>query len=117
VYNDHKGGYGDTLEVVSYESGIYMECAFAHLDEITVFAPWKGKVVESEIKLGDSIDTFVSKYPDAVKGDGKKGGECWRVRINDSYLNAYIDKNRNINRLRIDSGWGYNPDSFAYYGP
>lgn len=80
-----KRGEDINFEVVSYKNGIYLEWSMNLLMRIVVFEGWSGKVEETGIKIGDSLDDFLSKYPNAKKGNTSSvgdGDECWRTKIN-----------------------------------
>lgn len=132
IYENHTGGQGDTLEFVSYNRGIYLQWAWATLMTISVFNSWSGEVEGSGIKLGSSLEDFLSKYPKAVISEKTRFGPndpSWFVAI---YVPENIFKGYGLNpngetrltadfasdkikRLRIDS-WARNVYN-GYWGP
>lgn len=131
-YQSHQGGYGDTLEVVSYENGIYFCWAYNLLMEVSLFEGWQGQVEEEKnqltgIRLGSTAGDFLAKYPSATVGElqwwNGYGGNSYRVSfeyglwpdyINTRNLTADCDANDIIRRLRVDP---FDVDYFGFVGP
>ncbi len=133
IFQGHAGGYGDTFEVVSKDSGIYMAWAYGDISDIVLFGNWKGKVHEGDIHLGDSIDKFLQAYPDSTRQNPNSrypssvfkqfvGGskESWETAfqyatltndydnsVSKGYirLSADADRKGNINCIRLGYKW------------
>jgi len=65
IYNGHAGGIGDTFEVISTEYGMYFRFAYDSLFDIKLSGNWQGTIAENGLKLGDSIEKFLTAYPQA----------------------------------------------------
>ena len=131
-YQGHQGGYGDTLEVVSYSNGIYLHWAYNKLWGIGLFEGWQGQIIIEKnqltgIHLGSNASDFVKRFPNATEGTMSRlgfGGRSYRVSmeinttpgwINVKNLTADCDADGIIRRLRIDPY--YPPDFDDYWGP
>jgi len=132
-FENHRGGYGDTLEVVSYSNGMYFHWSYASLTHIGLFEGWQGQIEEEKgeltgIRIGSTADEFRARYPNAIEGKTPRpafGGKSWRVGINqrEEYdgemwadcLTADCDSRGIIKRLRVDD---YKLNYFGFYhGP
>jgi hypothetical protein len=69
-YNNHMGGIGNTLEVVSYSNGIYMQWAYNMLWTLSLFNGWQGQIMTrndqpTSIRLSSTAIDFLDKFPTA----------------------------------------------------
>lgn len=62
IYEDHKGGTGDTLEIVSCNNGVKLIWAFDHFFSVQLSQGWTGATV-SKMAIGSSYQDFVQAYP------------------------------------------------------
>jgi hypothetical protein len=114
LYNGHGGGYGDTLQIVSNNRGMYFYWSYNSLNQIAFFDGFTGKIEGSGIGVGDTLEKFLSRYPKARNQD-----KSWRVGnggsgSDEAFLTADIEDGK-IKRLRLDT---YDADSFSVYnGP
>lgn len=67
-YGGHKGGTGDTLEIIGCDNGVYFVWAFNLLFQIDVTQGWTG-TTERGVALGDSREQVQAAYPDAAPCD------------------------------------------------
>ncbi len=119
VYNGHKGGTGDTLQLVNYGEGIYVSSSYSTLDEISVFGNWRGVVEPSGIMLGDSAQTFWGVYPQSIRRGNtisttinRKIGDTVYESLNYT-LRADLEDDK-IRRLRLDQ---LSSEDDYYFGP
>lgn len=68
-YEGHRGGSGDTLEIINREAGIYLQWASNRLQSIDVFEGWPGEITGTGIKLGSTLEEFLTAYPVAIPYD------------------------------------------------
>lgn len=131
----HTGG-ADSLEVDNDRYGIYLAWRWGKLHEIAVFKGWQGKVAETGIRLGSSLDDFLSAYPDAIRGkpgrhksmedfysnycneDEEIDCACKEIKMyggaEEASLTAYFDKNKKLFLLDLEAG---DCLPFTYGGP
>lgn len=72
IYNGHHGGYGDTLEVSAfgeYGTGVVLTWAYNDFRSIYLQVGWEGKT-DRGIGIGDSLEAFVTAYPEAEVTEG-----------------------------------------------
>ncbi len=68
-YEGHRGGSGDTLEIINWEAGIYLKWAYNRLYAVNVWEGWRGEIAETGIHLGSTLEEFMAAYPAAVPYD------------------------------------------------
>jgi len=71
IHDKHRGGPGDTLELYSCgDEGVIFIWAWQSFRAFKLAEGWTGETAEG-IRLGDSLDDFLTVYPDFVKTDEK----------------------------------------------
>jgi hypothetical protein len=98
-YEGHRGGYGDTFEILSKQQGIYGRWAYGGFDELVAFGNWQGKIHETGIRLGDSTARFLEAYPDARQVE--RG-------VDDRFLEENVGEN--LQHLAVDWTERYYPE-------
>lgn len=68
-YENHQGGYGDTLEIIGCGDGIYLVWAWYTLYDIVVRPGWTGQT-DRGCRLGDSKTSVLDRYPEATWCEG-----------------------------------------------
>lgn len=128
----HTGGIGNTLEITGCNDSFYLGWAFGSLMRIIVYEGWNGKIAESGIRIGSSLDEFISKYPGAAKCGSCKDyngypvcyeGESWHTTVKwvsskgaedeDANLTIDVDENGLIKRIHLDA---YGPEDCDRFG-
>jgi|GEM_PF-2982349 len=62
VYNNHAGGYGDTLQVASENEEVILVWAYNDFYGFDLTYGWEGQTKEG-IRMGDHITFFADAYP------------------------------------------------------
>lgn len=62
IYDGHRGGTGDTLEIVSCDGGVVLEWAFNEFWSVHLSEGWTGKT-SAGMTLGSSYEDFIQAYP------------------------------------------------------
>ena len=96
IYQKHNGGIGDTLEIINRDNGMFFMWIGNSLNMISMFDGWKGQIEldnkATGIKIGGSVNAFLSIYPHAVKRDNTfmgPGGCYWSAIIANPEMPAY----------------------------
>lgn len=63
-YKEHKGGYGNTLQLESCDGGLLLYWAWDSLKSIYVANGWTGET-DRGLKIGDTLEQFKMLYPEA----------------------------------------------------
>lgn len=84
-YDNHRGGTGNTLQIMSNEKAVYMMWAFQSLNNISVRQGWNGET-DNGLKIGDDFQKFRALYPVAEKRKVRKDydngmDEIWTDRM------------------------------------
>lgn len=109
IYQGHEGGWGDTLEVVSCEGGVVFIWAWNHFSGFRLTKGWTGTTIDG-IKIGSSLDEFLSVYPDFVLYEYLQdyyNQICYERefvytnRLEDDGIYAYFDENNKLEKLTL----------------
>lgn len=108
-YERHRGGYGDTLEIINNEAGIYLKWAYNRLYAINVFEGWQGEIAETGIKLGSTLEEFLTAYPTAIPYDCRPFCDSeFNLYALDIYKSSCEEINSNNHRsFARGKNWGY----------
>ena len=106
IYEGHRGGYGDTLELYSCgeenNPGVIFIWAWQSLHGFHLSQGWTGQTSEG-IKIGDSLDEFFYHYPDFY-WDYEIGDQvCYGHDNSDGYQDVWaIFENEILIKLKVD---------------
>ncbi|MCX6706581.1 MAG: hypothetical protein NT001_00350 [Candidatus Woesearchaeota archaeon] len=97
IFEGHKGGLGDTLEIVGCNKEIYLIWAYSGLRTVVVNKGWNGKINGKDVQPGDSLEIFIRNFPNAKPcREGVYQQDFWYPR----HLNAF-HKDGVITGIRI----------------
>lgn len=129
IHNGASGGYGKTLQIISYPNGIYMYWEYDCLRLICLFKNWKGQVFTGKdkptgIRIGSSASDFLAVFPSAEVGENSHGGKSYCISMTESFainfpdtriknLIVHCDSGGIIQRMIVDS---FKPTQFEDYG-
>jgi hypothetical protein len=96
IYNNHTGGYGDTLEVASENEEVVFVWAYNDFYGFDVTSGWYGQTKEG-IRMGDHVTLFADAYPYFQF----LSGNLAYYRYRNTRVYAYFDDDGFLIRLNV----------------
>ena len=62
IYDNHRGGYGDTLELIGCNGSVKFVWAWQEFNGFHVYDNWQGQTLDAAM-MGDSLGDFLAVYP------------------------------------------------------